>query len=195
MRLARHTMYTKIFGALPLPIGGKVLGISSLKFFRGSRHYTPPVKVFTDDAEIIEKDYPEIHICDLPFEDNTFDYVIADQVLEHVEGNPQKAVDEVQRILKPGGTAVLTTVFMYQTHWGPKDFWRFSPDGLKYLSRDFSKIVECGGWGNRWLHLAMLTYRKVLDWEVPKRKLSFTRWLTETNDERFPTATWIIAKK
>jgi SAM-dependent methyltransferase len=43
----------------------------------------------------------------LPFPDDTFDHVIASEVLEHVSDD-QQALDEVVRVLKPGGTLAAT---------------------------------------------------------------------------------------
>ncbi len=40
-------------------------------------------------------------ICDLPFEDNTFDVVFCNHVLEHIEDD-KKAMSELYRVLKPG---------------------------------------------------------------------------------------------
>jgi ubiquinone/menaquinone biosynthesis C-methylase UbiE len=45
----------------------------------------------------------------IPFEDETFDAVIANHMLYHVPDRP-KAIAEIQRILKPGGTLVATTI-------------------------------------------------------------------------------------
>lgn len=45
-------------------------------------------------------------ICDLPFEDNTYDYILCNHVLEHIP-NDKKAMQEIFRILKPGGMAIL----------------------------------------------------------------------------------------
>ena len=45
-------------------------------------------------------------ICDLPFPDNEFDFILCNHVLEHIP-NDTKAMQEIYRILKPGGTAVL----------------------------------------------------------------------------------------
>jgi SAM-dependent methyltransferase len=42
----------------------------------------------------------------LPFEDNTFEYTISLQVLEHVE-DPRPLLEEMYRVLKPGGEAVV----------------------------------------------------------------------------------------
>lgn len=43
----------------------------------------------------------------LPFEDNFFDFATCVEVLEHVP-NFEKAIGEVKRVLKPGGTFVIT---------------------------------------------------------------------------------------
>ena len=43
----------------------------------------------------------------LPFPDNTFDRIIASEVLEHVSDD-QVALDEILRVLKPGGTVAAT---------------------------------------------------------------------------------------
>lgn len=45
-------------------------------------------------------------ICDLPFEDNSFDFILCNHVLEHIPDD-RKAMSELYRILKPGGTAIL----------------------------------------------------------------------------------------
>ncbi len=45
-------------------------------------------------------------ICDLPFEDNSFDFILCNHVLEHIP-NDTKAMQELYRILQPGGTAIL----------------------------------------------------------------------------------------
>ena len=44
-------------------------------------------------------------ICDLPFNDNVFDVVFCNHVLEHIE-NDTKAMSELYRVLKPGGLGI-----------------------------------------------------------------------------------------
>jgi len=46
------------------------------------------------------------NICDLPFKDNEFDIVLCNHVLEHIEKDT-KAMQELYRILKPSGMAIL----------------------------------------------------------------------------------------
>ncbi|WP_124980308.1 class I SAM-dependent methyltransferase [Nonlabens xiamenensis] len=45
-------------------------------------------------------------ICALPFADNEFDFILCNHVLEHIPDD-QKAMVEIYRVLKPGGTAIL----------------------------------------------------------------------------------------
>ena len=44
-------------------------------------------------------------ICDLPFEDNSFDIIFCNHVLEHIP-NDTKAMQEMYRILKPNGWGI-----------------------------------------------------------------------------------------
>lgn len=45
-------------------------------------------------------------ICDLPFEDNSFDTILCNHVLEHIPDDT-KAMQELYRVLKPSGMAIL----------------------------------------------------------------------------------------
>lgn len=48
----------------------------------------------------------EADICDLPFEDNTYDVILCNHVLEHIPDD-LKAMQELYRVLKPGGMAIV----------------------------------------------------------------------------------------
>src|SRR5690606_30772767 len=63
---------------------------------------------------------------DLPFRDESFDFVLCTEVLEHVP-DPHRAYAEIARVLKPGGRALITTPFMYRVHEQPYDFYRYTP--------------------------------------------------------------------
>ena len=88
-------------------------------------------------VDIDPKRKPDIvgDIHDLPFEDESFDFVLCTEVLEHVE-DPQKAITELYRVLRPGGRCVLTTRLVFPLHDTPNDHWRFTKYRLQKL---FSK--------------------------------------------------------
>ena len=66
----------------------------------------------------------------LPFASATFDTVLCTSVLEHVY-DAEAAVNEIARILKPGGRLIITVPFLYPTHEAPYDFWRTTHWGLR----------------------------------------------------------------
>lgn len=73
------------------------------------------------------------------FSDGSFDTVLATEVLEHLH-TPQRAIDEMYRMLKPGGSVILTTRFIFPLHNIPGDYWRFTRYGLTHLFRNFKHV-------------------------------------------------------
>lgn len=106
-------------------------------------------------------------ICDghdLPFENETFDGVIIQAVLEHVL-DPFRCVTEIKRVLKPNGIVYAEIPFMQQVHGNRYDFHRFSHLALLRLFREF-KEIESGaaggpgmalGWSYRYFLLSFAT--------------------------------------
>lgn len=72
----------------------------------------------------------------LPFADNTFDGVVSESLLEHVL-EPEQAIAEMHRVLKPGGKVYAMIPFMFGFHAAPNDFQRFTHKGLLYRMRAF----------------------------------------------------------
>jgi SAM-dependent methyltransferase len=64
--------------------------------------------------------------------DSCFDLIVCTEVLEHV-ANPFAAVAEINRMLRPGGQAYVTTPFNFRIHGPLPDNWRFTIHGLKQL--------------------------------------------------------------
>ena len=52
MHLTRYQMYNRIFSVLDLPLSGDILAISGIKYWQGSKNYTPLRKIIDDDARI-----------------------------------------------------------------------------------------------------------------------------------------------
>lgn len=63
------------------------------------------LEYYTADMESPIADY-KLDIQNIPFENNSYDIVICNHVLEHVPDD-KKAMSEIYRILKPGGFAIL----------------------------------------------------------------------------------------
>jgi SAM-dependent methyltransferase len=79
----------------------------------------------------------------LPFPDNLFQRVECDAVLEHVE-DPHAVMREIERTLAPGGFAHLVVPFCHPFHEYPRDFRRFTPDGLRQLTGSLQVVAQ--GW-------------------------------------------------
>ena len=65
----------------------------------------------------------------LPFPSASMDTVLLLEVLEHL-GNPDDALEEIARVLKPGGQLLLTMPFLYPIHDAPHDYQRYTCHGL-----------------------------------------------------------------
>jgi SAM-dependent methyltransferase len=82
-------------------------------------------------------------VCDahqIPFAEDTFDGVVIQAVLEHV-ADPERCVNEIHRVLMPGGLVYAETAFMQQVHAGRHDFCRFTPVGHRRLFRAFEQFA------------------------------------------------------
>lgn len=68
----------------------------------------------------------------IPTPDASFDSAISTAALEHLD-EPELALRETQRVLKPGGIAVYTVPFIWHVHAEPWDYFRYTSHGLRHL--------------------------------------------------------------
>ncbi len=68
----------------------------------------------------------------VPLPDASADLVLSTQVLVHV-ADPVAYLEECHRMLRPGGTLVLTTHGVMFAIRHPTDFWRWTCDGLRLI--------------------------------------------------------------
>ena len=115
----------------------------------------------------------KMDIHNIPFEANTFDVVLCNHVLEHVQ-NDIKAMSEINRVLKPGGWAIMQVPFFSpvpdvtfedilitdprerEKRFGQDDHVRmFGKDytkriekaGMKAVADDFAKSIDAKKYG------------------------------------------------
>ena len=82
----------------------------------------------------------------IPLNDNSIDVVICTQTMEHVR-DYKEAINEMHRVLRPGGVVFLATHGTYPIHGAPNDYWRFTKYGLEEVCKKFStrNVVPMGG--------------------------------------------------
>lgn len=117
--------------------GGEVLDLGA-----GPAPYAPLYEEYfsravTVDVPASPQDVSGVDVIasadDLPFEDARFDCVVCTEVLEHC-ARPRQAMNEMARVLKPGGVVLLTTPLMQALHEMPYDFYRYTPSALRDLA-------------------------------------------------------------
>jgi len=80
----------------------------------------------------------------LPYTDNSADAIYCEAVLEHLE-DPVRAVEEMFRILKPGGKLIAITPFLQAFHGYPNHFQNFTVIGhARLFSRAGFVVLESG---------------------------------------------------
>ena len=84
----------------------------------------------------------------LPFEAQSFDTVVSTEVLEHTP-DPAALVAEMVRVLRPGGTLILTAPLTFRLHEEPYDYFRFTPHGLaSLLERVGMHVIDTRSFGS-----------------------------------------------
>ena len=120
------------------------------------KQYFTKCQYYTQDI-VNNKQKSIDYVCDskkIPVKNNSFDYIICTQVLEHVK-EPHLVVKEMYRILKRGGKVFLTTHLCIEEHMIPYDYFRYTRYGLEYLatSNNF-KVREITPQGGRFIVLS-----------------------------------------
>ncbi|HBN26094.1 MAG TPA: hypothetical protein DD405_01330 [Desulfobacteraceae bacterium] len=84
--------------------------------------------------------------AELPIEDCSVDFIINIAMLEHVD-NPNAVLEEMYRILKPGGEVLAYAPFIVPYHAAPHDYSRWTHQGLKTFFSSFDDaniFIGCG---------------------------------------------------
>lgn len=72
----------------------------------------------------------------IPYPNESFDNVICIDTLTYIS-DPFKFIEEIYRVLRPGGSVYIESSFLQPMDSGNQDYFRFTPKGMKFLLEDF----------------------------------------------------------
>ena len=101
--------------------------------------YDSPIESSLKEKNNIE--FYKMNDPPLKFEDNSIDFVVTFQVIEHIKDD-KKFVQEIHRVLKPGGKLILTTPnILMSLSRNPWHIREYNPSEMKnVLKKSFSDI-------------------------------------------------------
>jgi SAM-dependent methyltransferase len=115
----------------------------------------------------------------IPVRSNCIDCIKCTELLEHVE-YPEEVIAEISRVLKPGGTLLLSTPFIFAIHSDPFDFQRFTDQKLARMLEDSFKIIALKKQGLYFTVLAYMIKQAIIKSE--SRLKYIFRWLLPVLD-------------
>ncbi|MAO72144.1 MAG: SAM-dependent methyltransferase [Flavobacteriales bacterium] len=142
----------KLINGIVLEVGsGEGYGIVELadkaqKYIAIDKYDSPIEKGLKEQNNI---EFHKMNVPPLKFEDNSIDFVVTFQVIEHIKDD-EKFVQEIHRVLKPGGKLILTTPnILMSLSRNPWHIREYNPTEMKdVLKTSFSNIKMKGIYGN-----------------------------------------------
>lgn len=99
----------------------------------------------------------------IPLPNESKDSIVSTQMLEHVK-YPEKCVQEMHRVLKRGGHALVTAPQWNELHSEPHDYWRYTKYGfVELFERNGFRVVAYEQRGGFFTTAAQMTMRYFLD--------------------------------
>ena len=77
----------------------------------------------------------------IPFADNSFDFIVSEFMIEHVE-TPFRVCSELSRVLKPGGVIYISYPFIHPYHSFPTDYFRYTYSGMRTMFTNMEVVQE-----------------------------------------------------
>ena len=135
----------------------------------GAGHYNRYGKLF-NVSQMIRMDVAHTDTVDLvgsvdkiPLESDSVDSIVCTQVFEHIQ-YPDKGAQEMARVLKKGGYALVTVPQMNELHEEPHDYFRYTSFGLKRIFEDAGfNIVEMDQRGGFFAVVTQIVLRYCMD--------------------------------
>lgn len=139
--------------------------------------------------EYVALNYPDFDLLDEVDQPGGYDVVICEQVLEHVP-RPWLAVEHLRDLCAPNGHVIVSTPFLVRVHEEPilhdmRDYWRFTPRGLRVLLEQAGLEVErVESWGNRDSVIGDFDHWSAYRW-----------WHSLRNEPNLPVQVWAFARR
>lgn len=136
----------------------------------------PHRSVFTNVSRYIGMDWPSPETYEvtrgaldvmasanyLPFSSQSFDTVVATQLIEHLE-DPCAFLTEAYRVLKDKGHLICTFPHINPVHEAPRDFFRYTKFGFQTLcARSGLEVIHLAEIGGGWLSVGFLSRNLLL---------------------------------
>ena len=107
----------------------------------------------------------------LPLKSNSVDLFISSSVIEHLP-DPEKAVSELFRTIKPGGLVYAEIPFIAAFHMAPHDYQRYTISGIESLFNRHGFVMEnkgvCSGPINAFILLLQHSIIEIIPWGPPQ---------------------------
>ncbi len=112
-----------------IPLKNKLISESNLSLNIGAGNINYP-NTINLDVRLIKGVDILADAKNLPFKDNSFNLVLLESVLEHID-EPEKVINESYRVLKKKGKIFISIPFVYIFHGSPNDFNRMTIRGIE----------------------------------------------------------------
>jgi SAM-dependent methyltransferase len=134
-------------GVYSFTLIGRVESITAVDVEKKKVEYAKSVNYFKNIS------FLEMDLTKLKFEDSAFDFIICSEVLEHIK-NHSVAFSELARVLKKGGTMLITVPYVSKknrheyTKWGHERPGYTESDMQELCVKNGLAIVKSEGWSS-----------------------------------------------
>jgi SAM-dependent methyltransferase len=120
-------------------------------------------------ADVVTKEF-------LPFPDGSFDVVLCTQAFHYIL-EPAAAIQEIRRVLRPGGTVLVSVPVVWEYDRRNPEYHYTEPNLRKlFAGWDEIRIVESGGWGVSWAAVTGSLFHHVEEAIASRRPWGAVAW-------------------